>query len=121
MKPMVSIRCLCLAVLGSLLGGGTLRSEEEEKEKDPLKGRARWEWSFTTSDGKTEKGTFLSFPGGQLANPKDRALLGHWKATGPGEIKVLITKGNLAGTADLKMTKEQPPTWEGSLVHSSGK
>jgi len=116
-------RLLSLAFLATLLVSSAALAS------DILKGRARWEWSLPTS--KMEGHSFTGWlsggltVGGEAGSAEEkRPKLGTWKAAGPGEFELNITKKDhpLHGTITVKQTQPDPkPVFEGVLQHKDGK
>src|SRR5438045_3131213 len=108
-------RLLSLAFLATLLVSSAAPAS------DILKGRARWEWSLP--QGKAEGHSFTGWLsggltiGGEPGSAEDkRPKLGNWKAAGPGEFELTITKKDhpLFGTIKVKQTQPDPkPVFEG--------
>lgn len=93
---------------------------------DLLKSRARWEWSLPQGKGKENSGTFTGWLSGGLTvgrgeTEKDRTHIGQWSSPAANEVHLKINTGPLAGITHAKLTKPQPPTFEGELQHKSGK
>lgn len=99
---------LTLVVIGAGLG------------QDVLKGRARWEWVVTNSNGKQTRGTFMGYVNGEIKHGKKQELVGSWKAVGADRIEATFDKGPLTGLVSVKRSRGTVPTYVGELTPKNG-
>jgi hypothetical protein len=124
------IRGLCLTLLLAVMGYATALSAPQDKggkRKGDLDGvndmpeRARWEWTLFNKKGKAvETGTFMGYRSGEIKVGKQQKPIGTYTVPGKKQVKATFTTGKLEGTAELRLTKPKPVTFEGDLVRKDG-
>jgi hypothetical protein len=112
------IRLLSLAFLATLITCSTAVSRIA-----PQQGHARWEWSLPDSTDRKQmrSGTFMGYVGGDLTHGIPPKSVGSWSSPAENEVQAIVKKGPLVGTIRVKLTKLQPPTFEGEIEHANGK